>query len=55
MKKLHHTFFLLCGIVVAFSTTSCIKDEKANVECDIENIVVAQEVKLLEILFQNIL
>lgn len=43
MKKLHHTFFLLCGIVVAFSTTSCIKDEKANVECDIENIVVAQE------------
>lgn len=43
MKKLHHTFFLLCGIVVAFSTTSCIKDEKANVECDIENIVVTQE------------
>lgn len=43
MKKQNRAFFLFCGILLLLFTSSCIKDEKANVECDIEDITVAQE------------
>ena len=43
MKVLYRRLFFLCSTLLLVPLASCIKDEKANVECDIENIVVAQE------------
>ena len=43
MKVLYRRLFFLCSALLLVPLASCIKEEKANVECDIENIVVAQE------------
>ena len=43
MKVLYRRLFFLFSALLLVPLASCIKEEKANVECDIENIVVAQE------------
>ncbi|MCD8288181.1 MAG: PCMD domain-containing protein [Porphyromonadaceae bacterium] len=43
MRKFYRLLFLLIGGLIAWGGTSCIQDEKPNVECDIEDITVEDE------------